>query len=89
MCKRTSYLLISSISSSIWCSAIVGAAVASPCSALEIANDNLDEKDGRCWRRGVGTEKEEVREFMVLSLVESYFWSSQIIQSIFRGCCDL
>lgn len=45
--KHTSYRLISSISSSIWCSAPVGAGPPSPSSALDAAVDSLLETDGR------------------------------------------
>lgn len=62
--ERTSYLLISAISSSIWCSAaFVGATVALPCSAIDIAYESRELTLGRCWR-DTGTETEEDREFM-------------------------
>lgn len=61
---------------------VVGAVAASPCSAFEIAKDSREENDGRCWRRGVCKEKEDDREFMALFLVNSYFWSYQVIQSM-------
>ncbi len=47
--------------------------VASPCSAVEIATDTLEEKDGRCWSRGVENEIEDDREFMVSFAVDTYF----------------
>jgi len=62
---HTSYLLISSISSSIWCSVTLGGP-ASPCSAVEIAEESLEEKEGRCWTRDKFTETEDDREFMAL-----------------------
>lgn len=87
---QTSYLLISSISSSIWCSAPVGADEASPCSAFEMAKDSREEKEGLCCRRGAGREKEDVREFMALcgnSLLQKSSNPSKLeSKSVGSGC---
>jgi hypothetical protein len=57
---HTSYLLISSISSSIWCSTPGGAGPPSPCSAFETAKDRRRDS----CARDAGRDAEEVREFI-------------------------
>jgi hypothetical protein len=79
MHMHTSYLLIFSISSSIWCSATVGTVVASPCSALDIATESREVTEGRCWSRGAGRDIEDDREFIASFAAVSYLMNSRFM----------
>ena len=66
--------MISSISSSIWFSALAGADPPSPCSAFEIAKDNRLDNDGRRLGRIDVTDIDEVREFMAAAVATLFLF---------------
>lgn len=70
--QRTSYLLISAISSSIDTSPGGGSSMLWPCSACDTANDRRELRDGRPGPRCGLRAKDVVREFMILA---SRSWS--------------